>query len=166
MTTHDTIMALADSYASDAADSYWQNDQGWKQDVIAKAQEDMDKARAALSAALTELLAERDRADRRVFEMRVMLDEIGAERDALIKRAEDAEARCKHIEAETLKICVVKDELAAELARLKAQEPVAWGYRGKDGVIRDCIGPDSHADCEGDYTIPLYLASGAVKETK
>lgn len=37
---------------------------------------------------------------------------------ALIKRAEDAQARCKHVEAEAAKICVLKDELAAEVERL------------------------------------------------
>lgn len=33
---------------------------------------------------------------------------------------------------------------------------VAWGHRGRDGQIRDCIAPDTHAECEGDYTIPLF----------
>lgn len=36
------------------------------------------------------------------------------------------------------------------------QEPVAWGYRSKDGEIYDCISPEAHADAEGDYTVPLY----------
>lgn len=35
-------------------------------------------------------------------------------------------------------------------------EPVAWGWRGADGQIRDCIAPDTHAEQEGDYTVPLY----------
>ena len=39
-----------------------------------------------------------------------------------------------------------------------AQEPVAWGYRSKDGEIYDCISPEAHADAEGDYTVPLYAA--------
>jgi hypothetical protein len=37
-----------------------------------------------------------------------------------------------------------------------AQEPVAWGYRNRDGAIYDCISPEAHADAEGDYTVPLY----------
>jgi hypothetical protein len=37
-----------------------------------------------------------------------------------------------------------------------AQEPVAWGYRNRDGAIYDCISPEAHADVEGDYTVPLY----------
>jgi hypothetical protein len=36
------------------------------------------------------------------------------------------------------------------------QEPVAWGYRSKDGEIYDCISPEAHADCEGEYNVPLY----------
>jgi hypothetical protein len=36
------------------------------------------------------------------------------------------------------------------------QEPVAWGYRNRDGAIYDCISPEAHADAEGDYTVPLY----------
>lgn len=38
----------------------------------------------------------------------------------------------------------------------KEQEPVAWGWRGADGQIRDCIAPDTHAEKAGEYTIPLY----------
>ena len=38
------------------------------------------------------------------------------------------------------------------------QEPVAWGYRGKDGEICDCISPKAYASewNEGDYQVPLY----------
>jgi hypothetical protein len=36
------------------------------------------------------------------------------------------------------------------------QEPVAWGVRNDDGEIYDCICPEEHADCEGEYTVPLY----------
>ena len=38
------------------------------------------------------------------------------------------------------------------------QEPVAWGFRDHDGVIYDCISPEAHADCEGEYNVPLYDA--------
>jgi hypothetical protein len=55
----------------------------------------------------------------------------------------------------------IEAALLKTLAAGVSVEPVAWGYRGKDGVIRDCIGPDSHVDYEGDYKIPLYPASGA-----
>jgi hypothetical protein len=41
-------------------------------------------------------------------------------------------------------------------------EPVAWGWVGRDGCVRDCIAPDTHAMKEGEYTIPLY----AIKESK
>jgi len=37
-----------------------------------------------------------------------------------------------------------------------AQEPVAWGYRDRNGAIYDCISPEAHADAEGEYTVPLY----------
>lgn len=50
-----------------------------------------------------------------------------------------------------------RDALQSKLTALESQAPAAWGHRGKNGVIRDCIGPDSHADREGDYTIPLFL---------
>jgi hypothetical protein len=36
------------------------------------------------------------------------------------------------------------------------QEPVAWGFRHHDGAIYDCISPEEHADCEGEYNVPLY----------
>ena len=36
--------------------------------------------------------------------------------------------------------------------------PVAWGFRSDDGEIYDCICPKEHADCEGEYTVPLYTA--------
>jgi hypothetical protein len=39
-----------------------------------------------------------------------------------------------------------------------AQEPVAWGFRHDDGAIYDCISPEAHADCEGEYNVPLYAA--------
>ena len=38
----------------------------------------------------------------------------------------------------------------------KQDEPVAWGMKGKDGLILDVICPDEHAREEGSYTIPLY----------
>ena len=38
------------------------------------------------------------------------------------------------------------------------QEPVAWGFRHHDGAIYDCISPEAHADCEGEYNVPLYDA--------
>jgi hypothetical protein len=36
--------------------------------------------------------------------------------------------------------------------------PVAWGFRHHDGAIYDCISPEAHADCEGEYNVPLYDA--------
>ena len=44
-----------------------------------------------------------------------------------------------------------------------AQEPVAWGFRHDDGAIYDCISPEAHADCEGEYTVPLYSAPPAAQ---
>jgi hypothetical protein len=38
----------------------------------------------------------------------------------------------------------------------KQNEPVAWGMKGKDGLILDVICPEEHDRVEGDYTIPLY----------
>ena len=43
-------------------------------------------------------------------------------------------------------------------------EPVAWGCRFQDGSIHDCICPESHAECEGDYNIPLYAAPVHTKD--
>jgi uncharacterized protein YcsI (UPF0317 family) len=39
-------------------------------------------------------------------------------------------------------------------------EPVAWGWVGHDGCVRDCIAPDTHAIKEGEYTVPLYALKG------
>jgi hypothetical protein len=44
-----------------------------------------------------------------------------------------------------------------------AQEPVAWGFRHHDGAIYDCISPEAHADCEGEYTVPLYATPPAAQ---
>jgi hypothetical protein len=44
-----------------------------------------------------------------------------------------------------------------------AQEPVAWGFRHDDGAIYDCISPEAHADCEGEYTVPLYTTPPAAQ---
>ena len=41
--------------------------------------------------------------------------------------------------------------------------PVAWGFRSDDGAIYDCISPEAHADCEGEYTVPLYAALPAAQ---
>jgi hypothetical protein len=43
------------------------------------------------------------------------------------------------------------------------QEPVAWGVRNDDGEIYDCICPEEHADCEGEYTVPLYTTPPAAQ---
>jgi hypothetical protein len=48
-----------------------------------------------------------------------------------------------------------KRQMAQDKEALK-QEPVAWGFRHDDGAIYDCICPKEHADCEGEYTVPLY----------
>jgi hypothetical protein len=50
-----------------------------------------------------------------------------------------------------------KRQMAQDKEALK-QEPVAWGFRHDDGEIYDCISPEAHADCEGEYTVPLYTA--------
>lgn len=52
---------------------------------------------------------------------------------------------------------VLKERPNLNLGREPA-EPVAWGWIGGDGRIRDCIAPDTHAVLEGDYTVPLYAA--------
>ena len=59
----------------------------------------------------------------------------------------------RHCEAQAFKV-----EIRNLKKRLEqpAQEPVAWGYRSKDGEIYDCISPEAHADAEGDYKVPLY----------
>jgi len=44
------------------------------------------------------------------------------------------------------------------------QEPVAWGFRNDAGAIYDCISPETHADCEGEYTVPLYTAPPQPKQ--
>ena len=35
-------------------------------------------------------------------------------------------------------------------------EPIAWGWLHKDGVIYDCITPGEHDRVQGEYTTPLY----------
>lgn len=92
MHTLETLIAQADEY-SEMEVQFWQ-----QQDKPIIAYDtahrwNRNQARAALQSALQEVLAERDRSDRRVFEMRVMLDEMGAERDALAKDA----ARMEHL---------------------------------------------------------------------
>lgn len=51
-------------------------------------------------------------------------------------------------------------------ARAQEQEPVAWGRRGyaEDSAIIDCICPEEHDRCEGDYNIPLYTAPQPVNQ--
>ena len=47
--------------------------------------------------------------------------------------------------------------ITAIKATLEAKgEPVAWGYRDRNGEITDCITPHEHDRAEGDYRIPLY----------
>ena len=36
------------------------------------------------------------------------------------------------------------------------QEPVAWGFMNDAGAIYDCISPEAHDECEGEYNVPLY----------
>jgi hypothetical protein len=55
-------------------------------------------------------------------------------------------------------IAAIKEALAQP-----AQEPVAWGFRHDDGEIYDCISPEAHADCEGEYTVPLYATPPAAQ---
>ena len=57
--------------------------------------------------------------------------------------------------------CVYLDPAVTAIKKALAQpeqEPVAWGFRDHDGVIYDCISPEAHADCEGEYNVPLYDA--------
>ncbi len=53
-------------------------------------------------------------------------------------------------------ITAIKEALAPP--EQSVQEPVAWGFRHHDGAIYDCISPEAHADCEGEYNVPLYDA--------
>jgi hypothetical protein len=73
--------------------------------------------------------------------------------DAL-ETADEAEFWNKQKEA----ITAIREALAQP-----AQEPVAWGFRSGDGAIYDCISPEAHADCEGEYTVPLYTAPPAAQ---
>lgn len=54
-----------------------------------------------------------------------------------------------------------RDALAAKLAEIEGQAPIAYGWFGSDGHIRDCISPETHEVIEGQYDAPLYLAPGA-----
>ena len=51
-------------------------------------------------------------------------------------------------------------QLKAELAGLRDQKPVAYGWLIHEGVY-DTICPEEHARHEGKYTTPLYAAPGA-----
>ena len=53
------------------------------------------------------------------------------------------------------------DQLQAEKAERETQEPVAYGWQDRNGLIIDCIAPETYAKYKGDYTIPLYLSTGA-----
>ena len=54
------------------------------------------------------------------------------------------------------KLVEIQEELGMYDDQKPAQEPVAWGFRHHDGAIYDCISPEAHADCEGEYNVPLY----------
>ena len=56
------------------------------------------------------------------------------------------------------KLVEIQEELGMYDDQKPAQEPVAWGYRSKNGEIYDCISPEAHEYAEGDYTVPLYTA--------
>jgi hypothetical protein len=59
--------------------------------------------------------------------------------------------------AETKDECEIAEGLRQIIAEAdKQNEPVAWGYKGKDGLILDVICPEEHEREEGGYTIPLY----------
>ena len=52
-------------------------------------------------------------------------------------------------------------QLKAELAAMRDQKPVAWGWKKSNGVIYDTICADEHDRHEGEYLTPLYEAAGA-----
>ena len=54
------------------------------------------------------------------------------------------------------KLVEIQEELGMYDDQKPEQEPVAWGFRHHDGAIYDCISPEAHADCEGEYNVPLY----------
>ena len=56
------------------------------------------------------------------------------------------------------KLVEIQEELGMYDDQKPVQEPVAWGFRHHDGAIYDCISPEAHADCEGEYNVPLYDA--------
>jgi len=56
-------------------------------------------------------------------------------------------------------------QAADYLRQCAEQEPVAWGWCSSDGVVRDCIGSDTHAEQSGNYTIPLYAVPQHERET-
>ena len=63
-------------------------------------------------------------------------------------------------ENELMHLCTAVKDLRAELAQLRDQKPVAYGWLIHDGVY-DTICPDEHARHEGKYTVQLYAAPGA-----
>ena len=53
----------------------------------------------------------------------------------------------------------IAQNLDWSVATLKAMKPVTptcYGWRGKDGAVRDCTAPDTHQIIEGQYNAPLY----------
>jgi hypothetical protein len=60
----------------------------------------------------------------------------------------NAETQDEHEIAEGLRQAIAEAD--------KQDEPVAWGKKGKDGLILDVICPEEHDRVEGDYTIPLF----------
>jgi hypothetical protein len=130
-------------------------------DAIQELQADRDEWKDSTIAANQNAASEESR--RRVMQL---------ERDEYQQAADDMAAGHK-VERDGLLqhnnqlVAVVKshkleiDELRAKLAALEGQEPVAYGCRSSDGVIRDCVGPDGVMSYETSYNIPLYLAAGA-----
>ena len=59
-----------------------------------------------------------------------------------------------------------RDQLRARIAELEGQEPVAWAYVSTDGQMYDIITPHQHSLCEAEYTVPLFIASGAAPKVE
>jgi hypothetical protein len=44
------------------------------------------------------------------------------------------------------------------MTTFKMPEPIAHGWVGGDGHIRDCISPETYQVIEGQYNLPMYTA--------
>ena len=110
------------------------------------------KAREALNA-IKEALVEPNQALDKFFEVE---NELGLHYDEKPEQKPVVGKKTWFEDGKVVTQYLTAKDIYKEPEQEPEQEPVAWGYRSKDGEIYDCISPETHADAEGDYKVPLY----------